>query len=245
MPLTERQKQVIREQVPITATLPALIWPKYEDKIQRFLRQIDFIGCDDFEVTEEVELAIAAQACLLVANTDAWYYRLRTVLIYPGAYKSRVTEFDGTVMHEYEAVRLGESWPGGPVVLSWQHSEEGAMDTADGHNLVLHEFAHQIDDTSGQTDSVPLLRNGQSYKDWRTAFASAYERHVENVKKGRLTVLDEYGADDMVEFFAVAVEAFFEKPDQLKREEPEVYTQLSMLFALDPVSWTLQPGADP
>ncbi|MEO1563229.1 MAG: M90 family metallopeptidase [Pseudomonadota bacterium] len=236
-PLSDAEKAFLVAHVPILRLLPEDLWPKLDTNIQRFLRQITYYGCDGQEVSREMELVIAAQACLLVVNTSAWYHRLRTVLVYPGAFKSRVFEFDGTVMHEYDCVRLGESWLGGPVVLSWEHSEEGANDPSDGHNLVLHEFAHQIDDLSGSTDAIPLLENGQCYDTWKQVFDAAFARHVEHVQSGNETVLDAYGAEDPVEHFAVAVEVFFERPKALRKEEPEVYAQLSEFFRLDPVSW--------
>ena len=102
---------------------------------------------------------------------------------------------------------------------------------------MLHEFAHQIDDLSGHTDGAPILNRGQSFADWEHVFIKAYERHVRNVERGRKTVLDDYGADGPEELFAVAVEVFFEKPVALKREESEVYEQLSELFRLDPLTW--------
>ncbi|MEO0343754.1 MAG: M90 family metallopeptidase [Pseudomonadota bacterium] len=237
MPLRLEEREFVKAKFPISAKLPAALWPGYEARIQRFRAQMTFYGADEFEVSDEMVLLIAAQACLLVVNTSAWYHRLRTVIVYRGAFTSRVQEFDGTVIHEYDCVRLGESWLGGPVVLSWQHSKEGAHNPRDGHNLVLHEFAHQLDDLTGSTDAVPLLRNGQSYRAWREVFEDAFQRHVDHVRDGRETVLDAYGAQSPVEHFAVAVEVFFERPIALRREEPEVYAQLQQFFQLDPAQW--------
>ncbi|MEM9716545.1 MAG: M90 family metallopeptidase [Pseudomonadota bacterium] len=238
IPLAPDEVELIKAKVPITRKLPQNLWPLYERKIQRFRQQITFYGGEEMDVSHEMALTIAAQACLLVVNTSAWYHRLKTVIVYPGAFKSRVREFDGAVMHEYDCVRLGESWLGGPVVLSWQHSADGALDPRDGHNLVLHEFAHQLDDLSGDTDAVPFLSDGQSYQTWREVWQAAFERHVDHVRSGKTTVLDAYGAENPVEHFAVAVEAFFERPHAVKREEPEVYDQLSEFFQLDPAAWT-------
>ncbi|MDH3742723.1 MAG: zinc-dependent peptidase, partial [Hyphomicrobiales bacterium] len=100
-----------------------------------------------------------------------------------------------------------------------------------------HEFAHQLDDLSGHTDGAPILNRGQSFADWERVFIDAYKRHVRNVESGHMTVLDDYGAERLEEFFAVAVEVFYEKPGALKREESEVYEQLSELFGLDPLTW--------
>ncbi|MEO0917997.1 MAG: M90 family metallopeptidase, partial [Pseudomonadota bacterium] len=197
----------------------------------------EFIGKGGLDVTDEMRLSIAAHACQLGVNIYQWYDTLRTILIYPGAFKSLQKRQDGYVVTETEEIRAGESWSRGPVVLSWTHSEQGALNEADGHNVVLHEFAHQIDQLSGAADGAPLMNKGQSFSDWSRVFLAAYDAHLRNVDEGRLTVLDAYGAKAHEEFFAVAVEVFFEKPLRLRQEEPEVYAQLVELFRLDPVNW--------
>jgi len=237
MPLTEDQRAVVADQVPLIRKLPPELRGKLEGKINAFLDQVEFVGCNGLDVTEEMRLSIAAQACLLVVNNDTWYEHLTTILLYPGAFKSRQMEHSGYVVTEREIVRTGESWSRGPVVLSWAHSRQGALDDHDGHNVVFHEFAHQIDDLSGHTDGVPVLDGKQSFAAWARAFGPAFDAHVRHVEAGRRTVFDAYGAEGPEEFFAVAVEAFFERPAALKHQEPEVYDQLSQLFRLEPATW--------
>ena len=236
-PLSNQERDIMLAQVPLLRRLPLETRARLEGKINLFLDQVDLVGCNGLDITEEMELSIAAQACLLVVNTDAWYVHLRTVLVYPGAFKSKTRDHDGYVVRETEVVRFGESWQYGPVILSWAHSRQGAIDTQDGHNVVLHEFAHQLDSLSGHTDGAPLLDNGQSFAEWEKVFTTAYIRHVDQVESGRKTVLDAYGATNHEEFFAVAVEVFFEKPEALKKDEPQVYAQLTELLRLDPVAW--------
>lgn len=236
-PLNEAQRRVIAEQVPITQRLPPGLRAALEGKIHRFLDQVAFHGCNGLEMDDEIRLSIAAQACLLVVNSDAWYDGLSTILVYPGAFKSVQRNHDGFVVTEEEIVRSGESWLHGPVVLSWEHSERGARDDRDGHNVVFHEFAHQFDALSGATNGVPLLGPDQSFAEWERAFLDAFETHVRRVEAGRRTVIDAYGATGHEEFFAVAVELFFERPAALKQEEPDIYAQLRKLFRLDPVGW--------
>lgn len=236
-PLTDRQRAILTTEVPLTRRLPAALRANLEGRIALFRDQIDFIGCDGLEITEEMELSIAAQACLLVVNSDAWYTHLRTVLVYPGAFRSREVLHNGYVATEVETVRLGESWPRGPVVLSWRDARQGATDEQDGRNLVLHEFAHQLDDLSGHTDATPLLSEGQSFSEWESAFLAAFERHVEDVRDGKRTMIDSYGAEGIEEFFAVAIELFFERPAALREDEPDVYLQLSVLLNVDPIRW--------
>ncbi len=236
-PLSADTHQIIETQVPIVGRLPVDLRAKLDGKINLFLKQVSFHGCDGLDVTDEMRLSIAAQACLLVVNSDTWYDNLTTVLIYPNAFKSRQQRRSGYVVTEKEIVRTGESWDRGPVILSWAHSRKGALNDHDGQNVVFHEFAHQIDDLSGGTNGVPVLGAGQSYSDWERVFLAAYDAHVNAVEHGRATVIDPYGATGHEEFFAVSVEVFFERPAALKASEPEVYDQLSNLFRLDPVAW--------
>ena len=239
-PLSHDERAIVAAQVPLTQRLPAELRAAFEGKVNLFLDQVQFLGCNGLEVTRDMRLSIAAQACLLVANSPAWYSHLTTILIYPGAFKSRQQQHQGYVVTETEVVRTGESWSRGPVILSWAHSEQGARNAVDGHNVVLHEFAHQLDDLSGHTDGAPALGD-QSFADWARVFVEGYERHLTNVEAGRRTVLDPYGAEGHEEYFAVAVEAFFEKPTKLKESEPEVYDQLATYFRLDPSVWPDSP----
>lgn len=235
--LAPEDSELLDHQVPLLRTLPQDLRDRLEGKVAVFRDQVEFIGCNGIEVTKEMELSIAAQASLLIVNTDVWYKHLYTILIYPDAFKSVSQKHDGYVVREVEIARSGESWQYGPVILSWAHSEQGALKTHDGHNVVLHEFAHQLDGLSGQTDGAPVLQSGQSYMKWQRVFNASFERHVKQTEIGHSTVLDAYGATLPEEFFAVAVEAFFEKPNALRHDDPDVYAQLSDLFRLDPASW--------
>lgn len=235
--LSEEDLAVIFDYVPLIKRLPAELRGALEGKINLFLDQVSFIGCGGLEVTEEMRLSIAAQACLLVANSERWYDHLTTILIYPGAFKSLQQRRQGYVVQEAEIIRSGESWTRGPVILSWADAERGAADADDGHNVVFHEFAHQIDDLSGHTDGAPLMSEGQSGDDYERVIVEAFERHVGAVESGLRPVLDPYGAEGYEEFFAVAVEMFFEQPAQLRQGEPELYDQLRQIFALDPAEW--------
>ncbi|WP_336097995.1 zinc-dependent peptidase [Roseovarius sp. CH_XMU1461] len=231
------QRQAILAAVPLIARLPEDLRPMLEGRVALFLEQVAFVGCDGLEVSEEMRLSIAAQACLIPLASDLWYEELTTVLVYPGAFRSRMVSRDGYVVREEEVVRLGESWSRGQVVLSWADVAAGAADPEDGRNVVLHEFAHQFDDLSGDTNGVPVLAEGQSFDEWERVFLRAYMRLRRRAETGRASVLDTYGAQSHEEFFAVAIEAFFERPGDLREDEPELYAQLSELLNLDPVSW--------
>lgn len=235
--LTPDQRDRIVRQVPLTRKLPVELRGAFEGRVNLFLDQVTFAGCNGLDVTEDMKLSIAAQACLLVVNNDRWYDPLTTILIYPDAFKSRNVARDGFVVSEKETVRSGESWTRGPVILSWAHSRQGAADDSDGHNVVFHEFAHQLDDLSGRTNGIPSLSSIEHLKDWAEVFDAAYSTHIHAVEIGRGTFLDPYGATGREEFFAVSVEAFFERPAAFKTAEPGVYDQLSRFFQLDPSSW--------
>jgi Mlc titration factor MtfA (ptsG expression regulator) len=197
-----------------------------------FLDEISFEACGGLpEVTDQMCLVIAAQACLLLLESGYEDFgRLRSVLIYPDAYQAGDDDGSGDV-------RLGESWQTGSVVLSWQSVVEGARNPEDGRNVVLHEFAHQIDQFDGDADGLPLLKRKGDYRKWAEAFNVSYELLCERVNAGRKTVLDPYGATNPAEFFAVATETFFEKPKQLQREHAAVYAELRAFYGLDPVTW--------
>ena len=122
-------------------------------------------------------------------------------------------------------------------ILSWAHARQGGLDDQDGHNVVIHEFAHQLDSLTGYTDGIPILRKGQAYAGWEKAMLGAFNEHVKRLEAGQLTVIDPYGATGHEEFFAEAVVAFFEKPLALRKEEPALCAQLSQLLALDPAQW--------
>ena len=228
---------IVTAMVPLVRNLPHPLKIRLQGKMNLFLDQVQIYGKNGLVVDRGMELSLAAQACLLVVNSDAWYKTLKTVLLYPGAFRSPQQTHAEFIVTEHNYVNLGESWHRGPVVLSWPHAEQGGKNQFDGQNLVLHEFAHQLDSLSGSTDGVPVLMAGQSYQDWEAAIITGYDNHVANVERNRKTVLDPYAATNYVEFLAVSMEVFFEKPKKFKKEYPDVYKQISILLSLDPLDW--------
>ncbi|NRB27806.1 MAG: zinc-dependent peptidase, partial [Roseibacillus sp.] len=136
-----------------------------------------------------------------------------------------------------ESIRLGESWRNGSVVLSWQSVRQGSRNPEDGRNVVLHEFAHQLDQFDGRADGLPVLKSRGHYPEWAEAMQASYQKLRARVERGARTVLDDYGATNPAEFFAVATETFFEKPRQLMREHQGLYEQLKRFYGLDPLEW--------
>ena len=232
-PLTPEQHALIEEFFPLWKKVPASTRKEAEGWIQVFLAEKSFEPCADLEeVTEAMRLAIAAPACLLIAHRPQDYYeRLKSILVYPVAFRKR-DDHEGD-----DSVRLGESWGTGSVVLSWQSVKQGDVDPRDGLNVVLHEFAHQIDQADGAADGVPEFEDQEDYGRWSRAFAPAYRKFCEEVNSGKRTVLDPYGAESPAEFFAVATETFFERAKAMKREESEVYAEMARFYGMDPASW--------
>ena len=235
--LTSEQRAVVEKLVPLVRRLPQPTRAVLEGKMNLFLDQITFRGQNGLEVSEEMRLSIAAQACLLIVNSPVWYDTLRNVLIYPSAFLThRDTHGDG-VVYENQHATLGESWARGPVILSWDHALQGGLDAEDGHNVVIHEFAHQLDGLSGHTNGIPLLRKGQTYAGWERAMLDAFDDQVQRVEKGERTLIDPYGANNHQEFFAEAIVTFFERPRAMRDEMSALYDQLAKLLALDPAGW--------
>ena len=220
---------VLERQCPLFLKLPPEDREELKAHILVFLREKRFEGCGGLVITDEIRLSIATQACLLLLHRESEYFRkLSTVLVYPGAYRVPKTAAGGGLVAEGQ-VRLGESWQQGSVVLSWDGVQSGAMNPRDGSNLVLHEFAHQLDQEDGVADGAPILEGG--YVAWARILGEEYRR----LQEGRKSVLDRYGATNPAEFFAVATEAFFEKPHAMKTRHPELYTELSEFYRQDPI----------
>ncbi|MEN7973610.1 MAG: M90 family metallopeptidase [Verrucomicrobiota bacterium] len=209
-------------------------------KMQVFLAEKDFEGCGGQEITEEVRVTIAAQACMLLLGRETKVYpKLKTILVYPHTYRGgQKGVFGGD---NGEGARLGESWDIGVVVLSWNSVEGGARNFEDGHNVTFHEFAHQLDQEDGAADGAPILEERSAYATWARVFNHEYKAFVKLTRRGKKDTMDRYGATNPAEFFAVATETFFEKPRQLKAKHPELYEELQYYYKVDPEEWTDLP----
>ena len=159
---------IIEKNVPIYNRLPQADQLELQGHIQVFLAEKFFEGCGGLELTDEIKVTIAAQACLLLLHRETDYYpRLITILVYPHAYVAKNIEpIGGGVVLEGKIARLGEEWKDGVVVLSWDDVRQGASDLHDGHNVVLHEFAHQLDQQDGSADGTPTLEHRSQYTTW-------------------------------------------------------------------------------
>ena len=235
-PFPAAWRRILRRRVPAVARLPYHLQRRLKAHIQVFVAEKAFIGCQGPAITDEVRVTIAAQACLLLlghAQPDC-YPRLAQILVYPDTFVTRREQALGNgLVHEQRLSMSGESWSQGQVILSWADVLSGAADPADGHNVVLHEFAHQIDQDTGIADGRPWRPTPALRQRWAAVMDAAFER----LRQEPSTVIDAYGATQPAEFFAVVTELFFERPQALAAEAPDVYGELRELFGVDPRAW--------
>jgi len=198
-----------------------------------------FEGCGGLELTDEVRVVIAGQASLLLLHRDTDYYPgLLSILVYPDAYVVPVQfETGGGLVVEEQVDHIGESWDTGSLIVSWKDALRGAAGQDRGCNVVLHEFAHQIDGETGETDGVPRIDDPQLRERWGRVFEREYDRLCEMADRRRRTFIDEYGAEHPSEFFAVATEHFFMEPVTFAKRHPELYRVLSEFWRQDPCRW--------
>ena len=203
--------------------------------IHVFLAEKRFEGCGGLEITDEIRVTIAAQACILLLNREHDYYAgLHSVLVYPSWYRAPAQFVDPLgVVHEGEQHRLGEAWLRGSIVLAWDEVRQDARDFEDGYNVTLHEFAHQLDQQDGSFDGAPLLQKSSHYRSWARVLRNEYDALTRAAERGQETLIDQYGATDPAEFFAVVTEAFFEMPRALNEEHPELYSELKKFYRQD------------
>jgi Mlc titration factor MtfA (ptsG expression regulator) len=205
---------------------------------QGFLHDKRFAGTHELEVTQEMKVAIAAQACILVLELgEEWYAGWSDIIVYPAQFApEREYTDEAGVVHVTRDAMAGEAWLGGPVILSFEDVALAADEQARvaGYNVVIHEFAHKLDMRSGEPNGFPPLHREMSAKHWKEAFKAAYEDFCARVDAADALPMDPYAAENAGEFFAVASEAFFETPELLAPAYPAVYDQLRQFYRQDP-----------
>jgi Mlc titration factor MtfA (ptsG expression regulator) len=238
-PLPSAWRRMLRRRVPLVARLPADLQLRLKGLMQVFLAEKPIIGCAGLTVTEEMRVVIAAQACLpLLGRTRDYYPKLSQVLLYPGAFVvDRPAPLPGGVQLEQRRALAGESWTQGQVILSWQDVLRGAADADDGQNVVVHEFAHQLDQVKGFANGAPPLPGREDYARWSAVMQAEYEALGARVSRGESGLLNAYGATDPAEFFAVASEHFFEQGALLRAAHPVLYRELAGYYGVDSAAW--------
>lgn len=228
----------ITRNVPITNVLPTAEARRLEGLVVAFLDEKHFVGCNGLEVTDEIRVTIAAQACLLLlGRPGSLYDELQSILVYPGAFlvEDEVQDDDGLVTRRRRELS-GEAWDSHRIILSWQDIAETAERPADGYNVVLHEFAHYLDHLAegALTDGGALAPSAAR---WHATLESAYEALCDAVDRGEDSLIDPYGAEDLAEFFATATEAFFERAREFRAAHPGLHAELREFYGVDPAAW--------
>jgi Mlc titration factor MtfA (ptsG expression regulator) len=236
-PLTPGERAILKKNVPYLAKLDDADRKELEGLVRVFLAEKSFEGCGGLDLTDEIKVTIAAQACLLLLHRESDIYPdVDSILVYPGAYRAPTAKHEGGVVVESNQERLGESWVRGIVVLAWDHVKSGAARPTDGQNVVLHEFAHQLDGEGGSMDGAPDLGTRARYTSWAHVLGNEFSELSRKIHGGRRSDIDSYGATSPAEFFAVVTEMFFEKPRALKQLHPELYEELAAFYKQDPAA---------
>ena len=264
-PFPQSWRRILRRRMPLYRRLPADLQRQLRRHVQVFLAEKPFVGCAGLEVTEEMRVTVAAQACLLRLNRGgALFPECRQVLLYPAGFVvDRVHAEAGGVLREQRRALAGESWSQGQVILSWQDVVEGARIADDGHNVVLHEFAHQLDQESGSANGAPRLASAAAHARWARVMGSEFAALQARIRArerpmawpswpaaGPLDegaaappahetpdLISDYGATNEAEFFAVVTEVFFEQAAALAARHPALFALLRDYYAVDPREW--------
>lgn len=232
-PFPAHWRALMQQQVPLYRRLPPPLQQRLEQRVQLFLAEKTFYGCDGFDIDDEVRLTIAGHACLLILNRPfSDYDEIRSILVYPDLFRVRHVWEQELIVHEGEDIHAGEASEYGQVILAWSECQAARMSHSP-HNVILHEFAHQLDYLDGSADGTPPLPQDLA-RHWQPIMHRAYQALQDDLQQGRDSWLDPYGATDPAEFFAVLTEAFFQQARPLQQAQPEVYQALCAFYRFEP-----------
>lgn len=238
LPVPGEWERILERNMPLYRAMPAELREQLHRHMQVLLNEKRFIGCGGLEMTEEIRVTVAGHASLLLLNRPVDYFPgFTSILVYPDTYVAQEVSYDGDVEVLEEVERVGESWHRGPVVLSWQDIVDGISGEAEGMNVVLHEFAHKLDEEDGDTEGSPLLADDAHYEEWAEVLGREFTTMSAAFESGGEVPLDDYALTSPAEFFAVATEAFFEQAVAMRRQLPELYRQLQKYYRVDPAAW--------
>ncbi len=235
-PIPDKLWQLTLAHYPFLALRPGADLQRLRELTTLFLADKEFAGMQGLHVSDEMAVAIAAQACLPVLNLGlAWYDGFKGIVVHPDAVRARREHVDEIgVVHHYDEELAGEAMHGGPLMLSWHDVADAGVSAEWGYNVVIHEFAHVLDMRDGAADGVPALPDRKTRERWLQTLEDEYQRFCAAVEAGEDILLDPYGAEAIDEFFAVVAEVFFVAPRDLLDEHPALYELLSGFFMQDP-----------
>jgi MtfA peptidase len=228
--------QLTLARYPFLARLPLDDQAELRRLCSLFLDRKEFSGAGGLTITDDIAVAVAAQACLPVLRIGLdWYDGFVGIVMHPDevTVPREFTDDDG-IVHSYDETLTGEAVEGGPLMLAWADVRDAGESAEFAYNVVIHEFAHVIDMRDGEADGVPLLPDAASRSHWIATIEGEYERFCDWVDDDIDTVLDPYGAEALEEFFAVGSEAFFVSAAALKAEQPVLYALFAGFYQQDP-----------
>ena len=219
--------------------MPTDLQMQLKRKIRQFLHEKTFVGCGDLDINDEIKVTIAAKACLLLLNRDTEVFpKLSHILVYPSAFvvPRQHMEGGGVVTHTNQTLS-GESWSDGRVILAWDQIVNNPHNEEMGQDVVIHEFAHQLDSEDGGTNGAPVLPSTVAYRQWSQIMEQEFANLQTAIAKQESGVIDPYGATNPAEFFAVISEAFFKKSHELAYYHASLFDLLKNYYRVDPREW--------
>lgn len=226
--------------VPFLSILPQQDKQTLPTLVRQFIDEKQFWGAQDVQITHDIKIMVAAQACVLITRLPhlGLYPKTKEVIIYPSEFGNRIEAIgpDGA-SYLIEPDKIGETWHRGPVLLSLESLLDQSANPRSAHNTVFHEFAHALDYLNGEADGEPPFETEHDQTAWRHILSEAYTHLVFSLKNGRRPFIDPYGANNTAEFFAVATEHFFTRPRQLQRSQSALYAALRRFYRQDPSTW--------
>jgi hypothetical protein len=238
-PFPPAYSRILRKNLPMYSRMPTDLQMQLKRRIKQFLYQKKFVGCDGLAITQEMKVTIAARACLLLLNRNRDVFPdLHTILVYPTAFIAPRKEvaIGGVVTHTNQTLS-GESWSDGRVILGWDHVLHAQDIMGEGHDVVIHEFAHQLDSESGSTNGAPVMASTRQYQRWSKVMHREFAQLQHERDMGHHGVIDHYGATNPAEFFAVVSETFFLKSTALALSHPELFDAFRAYYKVDPRDW--------
>lgn len=211
---------------------------RLRDYVRVFIAEKNWEGCNGLTLTDEMRVTIAGYACLMLLGLEHDYFsHVLSVLVYPTGFRAPMRKQLAGVVLEGEVALDGEAVYRGTVILSWREIEDDVRHPWDGENLIVHEFAHQLDMLNRQIDGTPPLHSRDQAERWHEVMTEEFNRLIGDTRRGRPTLINAYGTTNEAEFFAVTTECFFDAPWELREEHPKLYALLQEYYGQDPATW--------